>query len=110
MSAIKEIAKFQHEIWRIQHIDRTSFFGWLDILEYYCEKTHEAIGERWRKTGRYGNIVVPSAFNEALKLMETEAQFTKEEFRELSKWLKDTGTPDCAVACILIDYFIGDRK
>ena len=94
----EQLASLSHELNRIRGIDRGSFWGRLEILEYFSEKEHDAIGERWRKFGRYGNIVVPAAFEAALWRTVKEANFTRGELEELSQWLqgqcKSYGNPD----------------
>lgn len=98
------------ELNRLSAIDRDSFFGRLEILECACEEKHAMINERWRKLGRYGNIVVPSAFNAALQTMKEDYGFTKEEMTELLNWVKGQaasyGNPDQAVAGVLLGAFI----
>lgn len=106
-STFDTICRLNHEINRIQGIDRTSFFGRLEIVEYFCQKTHEAIGERWRKFGRYGNVVSPNAMKEALQMVRDEAQFTVEEFEAIRDWMKGQGTPDQACGAVVIDWFLG---
>lgn len=102
-----KLAALNHELHRISNIDRDTFFGRLEILEYYCEKTHK---EGWRKFGRYGNIVHPIAFIEALNLLKNEAQFTLEEIKELQRWIKGQGesygSPDQLVANVIMEFEI----
>jgi hypothetical protein len=107
---MKTIAELNHELLRISHIDRTTFFGRLDILDYFCEKTHEKLGEKWRKFGRYGNVVYAEAMFEALRMMVTEADFSRAELVELHDWLKGNaksyGNPDEAVGALYITIFL----
>lgn len=109
-STFEQIADLNHQLNRIRGIDRESFFGRLEILEYFCEQEHRAAGEGWRKFGRYGNIVHPDAMTKALHLMVTEAKFTRKEFTELSDWLKGQansyGHPDQAVGYVMINLFL----
>ena len=101
-----KIAQMNYDLTRLRGIDRDSFFGRLEILEWTCEETHGAIGERWRKLGRYGNIVTPSAFTLALERLKNDYGFTKEEMTELCQWVTGQGTPDQAVAGVMLKFFI----
>lgn len=101
-----KICELNHDLNRMRGIDRDTFFGRLEILEWTCEETHAAISERWRKLGRYGNIVVPSAFEKALEIMKSEYGFTEKEMLELMNWVKGQGTPDQAVAGVMLQFFI----
>jgi hypothetical protein len=101
-----KIAQLHHDLNRMRGIDRDTFFGRLEILEWTCEETHAAINEPWRKLGRYGNIVIPAAFEQALEKMKAEYGFTEEEMLELMRWVKGQSTPDQAVAGVMLQYFI----
>ena len=111
--SFSKIAELHHKLNRAMSIDRDSFFGRLEILEWACEDAHNAIGERWRKLGRYGNIVVPSAFTKALEYLHKDLSFTKEEMTELYDWIKGQcesyGNPDQAVAYVMLDFFIKEN-
>ena len=99
---IEKIAQLNHDLNRMRGIDRDSFFGRLEILEWTCEETHTELGERWRKLGRYGNIVLYDPFIKALARMKNEYEFTREEMQELLEWTdgqgKTYGNPDQLVA------------
>ena len=104
--AFREIAELNHKLNRIRGIDRSSFWGRFEILELLCDEEHEKIGERWRKFGRYGNVVTPSAMLTALERALKEAEFTREEFEEIVQWMRGQGTPDQAVGYIVIESFL----
>lgn len=113
MSNFSKLAKLNLDLHRMRKCDRETFFGREEIVEWIMEEEHAKDGERWRKFGRYGNILSPLAFHRALQRLKDEVGFSREEMEEQMKWTKGQGemygNPDQLVAAVLWKYWMKDN-
>lgn len=108
--SFQQLAELNRQLHKIGQIDRDTFFGRLEILDWTCGELHKEAGLRWVKFGRWSNVVDPELLEKSLNTLKENYEFSKAEFKELWEWLKfqgeNYGNPDEIMAAFVMEFWM----